>query len=644
MEPSNPSFPFGRTRSQTRAAATAPANEETREPSAADESFPGIDPSLAERTRRTLRDTRNGGTSRLFGNNTTQGTTQTANGSPVVASTEGAAPHDPPQDSDPDSDLDLNDLIPPRNNAQSTGAPGGDPGREIVINLSKFLELFHGHKDYRDDPDVTTRIRETDFARKVRDNPLKWLEAIQGLLNDHASAEDDYFEQRRLCSKLRDELEERNVTIEEQQLARDSQQGNPNELRDLRSRLEHTEDRVAALKEKINEYKDTIKSWEKHTANLNEKLAMTEAQLAAAREDLRDHQDNHRGRAHRRSSLSPPRQPPRPVGTVPSEFDSQPRESDRAARGTLASTPWSASTAYTGKGAKPKQPEEFTGEDRLKYPQWKAKMAAFLRFQQQAYPEPRDQAECIATYVAGQAFDLIKPYGLLNNTCQYQSAEDIFRALDDSYLDADPYARASMEMDKLEMKNSDTFEAFYAKFSSLAVHLPGYNIDQIMISMLRKKLTTSLRSKMTGQGIRHDNYQQYVKYVRQVALDQETLDAERPRNSATVSTGSGRTKAGATNSRGSNNTPRTSAPAAKSTNSDGSKRTKLTAEMRKDYATEGRCFKCRLVTNPPHISTDPSCPEYEPRKVVRNNATQVTCDAHTHGADSEPVNEPAKND
>lgn len=68
-------------------------------------------------------------------------------------------------------------------------------------------------------------------------------------------------------------------------------------------------------------------------------------------------------------------------------------------------------------------------------------MTAILRLLSRAYPSPYDQAECVASFISGQPFDLDRSYSIQNCTCQYWNPAELVAALDDAYLGYDPSAK-----------------------------------------------------------------------------------------------------------------------------------------------------------------------------------------------------------
>lgn len=524
-----------------------------------------------------------------------------------------------------------------------------------VINMSRWYHLFHHTKNWTNYPAVITQIRSDALRESVMAAPYAWLDAIRGLLDDHDSLDNDYWTEKDRAESLEDQLEEAKAHyesqaqvpsfVDNQQLEKLRQQ-----LQDEAARVSRRDITIGRLNRDLNHHVARLRA---ERDLLRGKVTTLQEQLFAAQTDLRTRpQPELRfGELHggaRTTPLSPSRgrspeyrvRSPSPLheaGCGPSPIQGTPA-ADQFGRGSMdRHTTVSVGPAYTGKGAKPRPPKEFDGSKREEYTIWKARMKTYLRFTQRQFPTPYDQAEIIASNLEGTAFELVKPYGLLHEgSCRFNTPEAVWKALDDAYLDYDPYAKAEVELTKLTMKPNDSFDDFYSKFLSHAAKMPGADNDAVMISLLKKKISTSLRNKLVYSGQNFTTLAQLVNHLRQVSIEQEALDAERPRTQPNNSGGTRNKNAtgDTTVSKGSGNRPgnrRGNRPRDRNDQSDQNadrkgRRPRMTDEEKDKLTKEGRCWKCKNVG---HISSDPKCPKYDRDRrddTVKNNAVSVPKD------------------
>ena len=179
-------------------------------------------------------------------------------------------------------------------------------------------------------------------------------------------------------------------------------------------------------------------------------------------------------------------------------------------------------------------PETFTGDRRV-FKTWLFSMRNKL-LTDKAYFEyqgPETTVNWVGTRVSGDAFNWIErrlpASGQSPNP--FQSPEEIFHFLAGIYGEFDEAARVKDQYDTLEMKDTDTFDKFYAEFSHLAAYL-GKPADEAYWDLFTK-LNDKYQRKATN--MTHTKLEELVDVCRSLKYRFRVQDRKKQRLQTSVS-------------------------------------------------------------------------------------------------------------
>ena len=174
-------------------------------------------------------------------------------------------------------------------------------------------------------------------------------------------------------------------------------------------------------------------------------------------------------------------------------------------------------TVSTGTGTNKKYPDvpDYYG-DKAEWDSWRFHLDTKFRQSAVLYPLEQDKMDYIRDHCKAIAFDVIKTRAdPMNTTDPYITSTEMIQELHSHFGDFDKYTLCDAELHDpaFAMKNNETFDRFYARFSATVAPL-GYT-ESTKIRTLERLLTNKLRYRMID-GSKPTSFRHYVERARMI--------------------------------------------------------------------------------------------------------------------------------